>query len=45
MLEHAQELVAQLDALGIQASPVGDAEDEGDEEWEDDSDEEDVDMS
>jgi hypothetical protein len=45
MLDHAQELVAQLDALGIQASPVGDAEDEGDEEWEDDSDEEDVDMS
>jgi hypothetical protein len=45
MLEHAQELVAQLDALGIQASPVGDAEDEEGEEWEDDSDEEDVDMS
>ncbi|KAJ6576466.1 hypothetical protein DFH09DRAFT_1149481 [Mycena vulgaris] len=35
LLEHVKELVAKLDALGIQPSPVGEDEGEGQEEWED----------
>ena len=46
MLEHAQELIQQLDAAGIKPSPLeedGDGNDEG--EWEDeDSGDEDVQM-
>ncbi|KAJ7707704.1 hypothetical protein B0H17DRAFT_1192156 [Mycena rosella] len=35
LLEHVKELVAKLDALGIQPSPVGDDDGDGQEDWED----------
>lgn len=45
ILEHVQELLGTLDALGIMPSPVQD-DDEGDEDgWEDASNGEDVEMS
>jgi hypothetical protein len=44
MLVHAQELIGQLDSLGIKASPIDEGE-EGHGDWEDESDEEDVDMT
>lgn len=45
LLEHVQELLAILDALGIQPSPVEDDEEGNGDGWEDFSDDEDVEMS
>jgi hypothetical protein len=44
MLAHVQELISQLDALGIKPSPLDEEEDDQ-EDWEDASDEDDVDMT
>ncbi len=46
MLDHVNELIAQLDALGIKPSASGDDDDGSGAEWEDvNSDDEDVKMS
>jgi len=45
LLEHVQELLGTLDALGILPSPVEDDEEENMDGWEDVSDDEDVEMS
>jgi hypothetical protein len=45
ILEHVQELLGTLDALGIMSSPVQDDEEGDGDGWEDASDDEDVEMS
>jgi hypothetical protein len=45
MLAHAQELIGQMNALGIKPSPMDDGDEDGEGGWEDESDEEDVEMS
>ncbi|KAG2122774.1 hypothetical protein DEU56DRAFT_69287 [Suillus clintonianus] len=45
ILEHVQELLGTLDALGIKSSPVQDDEEGDGDDWEDASDDEDVEMS
>ncbi|KAF7316819.1 hypothetical protein HMN09_00415000 [Mycena chlorophos] len=42
LLEHAKELIAKLDELGIKPSPAGEEGEGDEEEWEDEDDEEDV---